>query len=34
MLSSSFNKIFGITDPPDPQAVVKMYNYSDTYLED
>ena len=34
LLDESFGKIFGITRAPYPQAVVRMYNYSDTYLED
>lgn len=34
MLHDSFEKIFGVTEPPDPQATVKMYNYGKVYLED
>ena len=34
MLHDSLEKLFGVTEPPDPQAVVKMYNYGKVYLED
>lgn len=34
LIDESLGKIFGITRAPYPHAVVKMYNYADTYLED
>jgi hypothetical protein len=34
MLHDSLEKLFGITEPPDPQASVKMYNYGNVYLEE
>lgn len=34
LIDKSLGKIFGITNSPYPNAVVKMYNYADSYLED
>lgn len=34
LLDESLGKIFGITQAPYPRSVVKMYNYSNIYLED